>query len=284
MSSHISRRDFLARAATIMAAMPRVAPGSHGASDPLSLRIGVANLGSSPQDGHEMGLTLGVEEATHAAEMFGGSIELVPIADKNFPGALSAVVGDSDYARCVALARAADAAGLPFLNVASSADALRGAGCRRTMFHVAPSDAMYRDARSAANVEGQSLAWHPSLVRFGADTLNKRFLARFNRPMTSEAWTAWLGVKILWESSLRARSAEPAQLMDYLTRDTTQFDGHKGVPLSFRPWDRQLRQPLYVSADSRVIEVPSDTSREGSRDLLDRLGVRKSDTSCRIAS
>jgi ABC transporter substrate binding protein (PQQ-dependent alcohol dehydrogenase system) len=171
---------------------------------------------------------------------------------------------------------------VPFLNVACSADVLRGASCRPTLFHVAPSDTMKRDALSAARAGGTVAAWHPSLERFGADTLNRRFQTRFNREMTSEAWTAWMAVKVLWESALRVRSDETGKLVGYLTRDTTQFDGHKGAPLSFRSWDRQLRQPLYVVGDSAVVEVPvAAKPGEPVRDLLDRLGTRETDSLCR---
>jgi hypothetical protein len=91
-----------------------------------------------------------------------------------------------------------------------------------------------------------------------------------------------MAVKVLWESSLRARSGTAGKLTDYLNRDTTQFDGHKGMPLSFRSWDRQLRQPLYVIGASSVIEVPANAEPgEPVRDFLDRLGTPAADSSCR---
>jgi hypothetical protein len=249
----------------------------------FSLRLGVINMPPAPDSPREMGLVLGVEEGARAALMFGGTIELVPISSFDFNlHAFSAVIGDADLARCITLSAHASKARVPFLNVACTADALRGGSCRPTLFHVAPSDAMNRDALATAPIAGPVTTWHSSLERFGADTLNRRFQARFKREMTSDAWTAWMGVKILWESSLRMRSGETAKLLDYLARDTTQFDGHKGAPLSFRPWDRQLRQPLYVMGDAGLVEVPTATSPgESVRDLLDRLGTRAADSPCR---
>jgi ABC-type branched-subunit amino acid transport system substrate-binding protein len=233
-----------------------------------------------------MGLVLGVEEATRAASMFGGAVELAFISDSAFDTrGLSAVIGDDKPARCIALSSQASKAGVPFLNVACSADALRGESCRRTLYHIAPSDAMTRDALSAARSRGSVVAWHPSLERFGADTLNRRFRSRFNHEMTSGAWTAWMAVKILWESSLRVRSGDAGKLIEYLNRNATQFDGHKGTPLSFRSWDRQLRQPLYVISDAKVIEVPAAAKPdEMVRDALDRLGTRAAESQCRISA
>ena len=105
--------------------------------------------------------------------------------------------------------------------------------------------------------------------------------------MDGPAWAGWMAVKALWEASLRARSADPIELRSYLERPATRFDGHKGWPLSFRPWDRQLRQPLYlVSGDgTRVVgEVPAARPAEGevrsSVDLLDRLGADASGPAC----
>lgn len=286
MNPPISRRTFFARTTLLVVAMPGIARNSRERPTSFFLRLGVVNMPHAADDPRGMGLLLGVEEARRAASMFGGTLELVSVSAPEFnPSGLSAVLGDADTARCVALSALASEAGVPFLNVACSAEALRGVSCRPELFHVAPSDAMNRDALSTAGVGGSVTAWHSSLERFGADTLNRRFQARFNRKMTSGAWTAWMGVKILWESALRAHSGDRTKLLDYLSRDTTQFDGHKGAPLSFRPWDRQLRQPLYVLGDSGVIEVPTaNNPRESVRDFLDRLGTRAADSPCRSRS
>jgi hypothetical protein len=280
----ISRRRFLAHAAILSATTPAV--GRALVVPPIedSLLVGVIDTPSAADDPRAMGLVLGAEEASHAAAMFGGRFELVPVSPSAFrPSGLSAVIGDGDHARCATLAAAANDAGVPFFNIACTADDLRGLFCRRTMFHIVPSDAMYRDAVAATHLRGPALAWHPSLNRFGADTLNRRFLARFGHAMTSDAWPAWMATKVIWESSLRARSTEPAKLIAYLSRDTTQFDGHKGLPLSFRSWDRQLRQPVYVTTDSAVVEAPATKSSatEGSRAVLDQLGAGPANTGCR---
>lgn len=133
-----------------------------------------------------------------------------------------------------------------------------------------------------ADAGAGATAWDPSLQRFGADTLNQRYRARFGRPMTSNAWTAWMAIKILWESSLRTRSSESGAIVRYLARDTTQFDGHKGRPLSFRAWDRQLRQPLYVRTEARLLEVPAESNADESpRASLDRLGIGQTQSVCR---
>ncbi len=101
--------------------------------------------------------------------------------------------------------------------------------------------------------------------------------------MTSGAWAGWMAVKIAWESFLRTPDGSAIAMASHLDRDTTHFDGHKGVPLSFRRWDHQLRQPLYVvtkNGDS-ITEIPSlSRSDIPMRELLDTIGDRQGDVAC----
>lgn len=147
---------------------------------------------------------------------------------------------------------------------------------------------MENDARRiAASHDGAAGAtvelWHASLERFGAGQLNDRFRARFRKPMDSAAWAGWFAVKVVWEASQRARVVAGDAIASFLERDTTAFDGHKGVPLSFRRWDHQLRQPLYVvdspaSRTAVVTTVPTDPAP--LRASLDALGTTAETTSC----
>jgi hypothetical protein len=288
--SNIDRRTFVAAAASTAATLltdPRRLAFSPDVRATAAVRVGVVGLPGTPTDPRSMGLTLGAEESTHAAGLFGGSFQLVAWTGRESraqAAGLSAIVGGDDCAAYATLARTAGDAGVPFMNVFCSADALRGAACQRTMFHVAPSDAMLRDAQRAAHVTTTAMAWHPSLMRFGADTLNHRFVARFGQKMTSDAWAAWMAVKIIWESSLRANSGEPAKILDFLLRDSTQFDGHKGAPLSFRSWDHQLRQPLYVEGASGIVDVPALKPDEPVRAALDHLGTGEGESACHATS
>jgi len=246
---------------------------------------------------------MSVEEVERATLLFGGEIKLTRLTGDarvattaNELEAIvhrdrsTAILGGADAAECAALARMADRRNTLYFNTSSSEDALRGAECRATMFHVIPSAAMYRDALTraepAVEADARCVAWDASLVRFGADTLNQRFQARYGQPMTDESWTGWLTVKVLWESALRARTGEPSALVAVLTRDTTRFDGHKGRPLSFRPWDHQLRQPVYVLTGEpgalRPVEVPvASAANVSSTVVLDELGVSADRSACR---
>jgi ABC-type branched-subunit amino acid transport system substrate-binding protein len=249
--------------------------------------------------GAARGVTLGVEEAARTGELVGRRIDLVTVDSVESAVGLtgdarpSALVGGFDDVQCGGLVDLAHRTGVLMMNVGCRGDVWRSAGCDRNVFHVEASESMYADALAARGDDGEvptsAALWHPSLERFGAAQLNDRFRVRFAGEMDGAAWAGWMAVKVLWEASLRTRSVEGAALRAYLERDATQFDGHKGWPLSFRAWDHQLRQPLYLVAPTdggtRLVgEVPARRSGEEtpSRELLDRLGANASASACTL--
>jgi hypothetical protein len=109
--------------------------------------------------------------------------------------------------------------------------------------------AAHPDERATSSIE-----WHRSLRRFGAEQLNNRFQAHTGRPMDSEAWLAYMAVKILLESELRRGSRG---LQDSIA--AIRVDGHKGSALTFV--DGRLRQPLYkvrTIHGKETVEEPGD--------------------------
>jgi hypothetical protein len=285
MPSTFDRRSFFVRAAAMAvgsASALRDLETPPAPSD-VVLRIGVLAGGDAARDRHD-GALLGVEEAEQAARLFGGRAELTTIRDsRRLPADLTAVLGSDREAEYERLAGDSSRHGL-IMNVGSTSDALRGRSCSARLFHVFPSEAMIRDARRETPGAHEIVVWDGALARFGADTLNGRYEAKFGRPMTPHSWAAWFAVKALWESALRMKSADPARLAEYLVRGTTQFDGHKGRPLSFRPWDRQLRQFLYARVNGKLIDVPENAPKTiDSRTFLDRLGTSAAESACHIA-
>ncbi len=137
-------------------------------------------------------------------------------------------------------------------------------------------------------------SWYHGLERFSARELNRRFFRRFEKPAEGFAWTNWAAVKLVIEGVLRSASTEATALIHYL-EGAPPFDGHKGRALTFREWNHQLRQPLYVlkaredKPDNRwdVLQLigempppagPGTSAVEG----LDSLGEPKAESSCRL--
>lgn len=100
--------------------------------------------------------------------------------------------------------------------------------------------------------------WHWAWERNGAPQVNKRFLKKANRQMTGYDWSAWLGVRVIVQampdlSELDNGSVTAESLLDTMRSETFKLDGAKGYPLNFRPWNNQLRQPVFLTSLNRVI-------------------------------
>lgn len=98
----------------------------------------------------------------------------------------------------------------------------------------------------AADAGYRSLLWEPTLDMYGARELNARYVERWGEPMDSAAWAAYASMKILFEAVLFGGSVRAEDLVSYLASPMAVFDVWKGIGTSFRPWDHQLRQSLYL--------------------------------------
>ncbi len=124
------------------------------------------------------------------------------------------------------------------------------------------------------------LAWSWAWERHGAPQLNSRFRKRAKRDMTDRDWAAWAAVKALVEAALRTESADFEALVDYLRGTQIVIDGFKGNPMSFRPWDGQLRQPLLLTTHNWVAARAPMEGFLHARNNLDTLGFDERDSAC----
>jgi ABC-type branched-subunit amino acid transport system substrate-binding protein len=311
-----ARRRSIAERATVAAliacgAIAFAVPAQSGIR--TELRIGLVTPAASREPfvaSANRGTRLGAAEAKKTAALFGDDVQLfemagqgasaIDAAQKLLSGRHVQVLIGSSPADADALSRFAESHRMIFLNVASRSTALRAA-CRRYTFHVEGSDAMYANAESmyandasagarngrlpraipSARVGGarrdSALLWGSTLERFGASQINDRYRSMFHSAMDGPAWAGWAAVKIVSEAALRAHTAAPAMLVAYLEAPSSEFDGHKGWPLSFRRSDHQLRQPLYIVAAQGVAarqeilrDVPELRATNGASSLADQ--------------
>ena len=103
------------------------------------------------------------------------------------------------------------------------------------------------------SIDLEPVAWHWTWERHGAPQVNSRFQKLSGgRHMESADWAAWIAVKMVVQATLRTRSAEFAKQRKFILGEGG-FDGNKGLALSVRPWDQQLRQAILLAAPYSVV-------------------------------
>jgi len=138
-------------------------------------------------------------------------------------------------------------------------------------------------ARPVVGSEGlAALTWHWAWERHGAPQLEGRFERIADRAMRGADWAAWMAVKAVAEAVQRTRSADFDDLQAHLLSPDLVLDGFKGNRLSFRPWDRQLRQPLLLGTHNWVVERAPIRGFLHATNNLDTLGFDERESACRL--
>ena len=124
-------------------------------------------------------------------------------------------------------------------------------------------------------------AWHRAHEQWGAVQLQNRFQEVAGRVMTEEDYAAYLAVRAIGEASVRSKSKQMQPIKDYLLSDHFALQAYKGVPLSFRVWDGQLRQPILLAAPRSLVSVAPIEGFLHPKTELDTLGYDQGETACK---
>ena len=124
-------------------------------------------------------------------------------------------------------------------------------------------------------------AWHPTHEQWGATQLQNRFKELSGRWMTEVEYAAYLAVRAIGEASVRSKSAQITVLKDYLLSPAFALQGYKGMPLSFRSWDGQMRQPILLAAPREMVAVAPLEGFLHPKTELDTLGYDQPETACK---
>lgn len=124
-----------------------------------------------------------------------------------------------------------------------------------------------------------ALAWQPGFERFGAPQLSRRFTKAAKRPMSSHDWAAWMAGKALAAAVSAAPKGPAAAVQKALLQ--AELDGSKGVTMSFRAWDGQLRQPLLLSDGQGVVTLAPAEGVLHPKNALDTLGADAPEKLCK---
>lgn len=90
----------------------------------------------------------------------------------------------------------------------------------------------------------QSL-WFHGLTLPAAVAFTKRFSDKFGGPPDNQAWGDYTAVRIIAQTITETKSTESGKIIAHLEKGAT-FDILKARKGSFRPWDHQMLQEMYV--------------------------------------
>jgi ABC transporter substrate binding protein (PQQ-dependent alcohol dehydrogenase system) len=123
-------------------------------------------------------------------------------------------------------------------------------------------------------------AWHPASEQWGGTQIQNRFAKVTGRRMLSKDMSAWTAVRIVGEAATRTRSAEPARIADFIHTPDFSIAAFKGQKLTFRPWNWQLRQPIFLGDGRSVVSTSPQEGFLHQFSELDTLGVDRPETTC----
>lgn len=143
----------------------------------------------------------------------------------------------------------------------------------------------YRIARPrpvVGSIDLTPVAWHWTWERNGAAQVNSRFERKSGgRHMEGADWAAWLAVKMIAQSALRTSSADFARERAFILGNGS-FDGDKGLAMSVRSWDHQLRQAVLLAAPYEVVDSAPIEGFLHRTNELDTLGDDEPESKCHL--
>lgn len=124
-----------------------------------------------------------------------------------------------------------------------------------------------------------AMAWSAKYERFGAPQVTRRLVKAAGRTMGAHDWSAWLAGKALIAAAVAAPKGPAAVFAKALAE--AEVDGSKGVTMSFRAWDGQLRQPLLLSDGQSVVATAPAEGILHPKNALDVLGADAPEKLCK---
>lgn len=132
------------------------------------------------------------------------------------------------------------------------------------------------------SIDLEPVAWHWTWDRNGAPQVNSRFEKRSGgRRMEGADWAAWVAVKMIVQSVLHTRSTDFSTQRAFIL-GAGSFDGDKGLAVSVRAWDHQVRQTVLLAAPYEVVANAPIEGFLHQTNELDTLGDDQPESACHL--
>jgi len=138
------------------------------------------------------------------------------------------------------------------------------------------------DARPVAGTAGLvASSWTPSIELWGGTQFQNRFKKLADRNMRSTDYNAWMATRMIGEAASRAKSTSYKDMVAFMKSPKFELAAFKGVGLSLRGWNGQLRQPVLVATPKLLVSVSPQPGFLHQFSVLDTLGIDKPETKCK---
>jgi ABC transporter substrate binding protein (PQQ-dependent alcohol dehydrogenase system) len=124
-----------------------------------------------------------------------------------------------------------------------------------------------------------AVAWSPKFDRYGALQVTRRLTKAVGRPMGAHDWPAYVAGRALIGAIIAAPKGPLPALHKALAEG--EVDASKGVLMSLRPWDGQLRQPVLLTDGQSVVAMAPGDGVLHPKNTLDTLGADAPEKLCK---
>ena len=139
------------------------------------------------------------------------------------------------------------------------------------------------DPRPVVGTQGLiPTSWHRTHEQWGATQMQNRFRRNAGRWMTPVDYGAWVGMRSIGEAVTRVSNNNLKDIRDFLISEKFGIGAYKGLKVSYRSWNRQLRQPVLLAASRSMVSVSPQEGYLHPKSELDTLGYDESESSCKM--
>lgn len=139
------------------------------------------------------------------------------------------------------------------------------------------------DPRPVVGTQGlKPTSWHRTHEQWGATQIQNRFRRESGRWMTEVDYQSWIAVRVIGESITRINNNDLEMVREYLLGKNFGLGAYKGVKLSFRNWNGQLRQPILLAAPRSMVSVSPQEGYIHPFSELDTMGKDKPESTCKF--
>jgi ABC transporter substrate binding protein (PQQ-dependent alcohol dehydrogenase system) len=126
-------------------------------------------------------------------------------------------------------------------------------------------------------------SWDPNSTEFGGKQMQDRFVAHAHRLMTATDMNAWVAVRMIGTAASYAQSLDVDKIMAYMRSDQFQLGAYRGLSLSIRNWNGQVRQAILLSDSGRtVVSMSPQPGFLHQYTVLDTLGTDRPESACKL--